>query len=82
MSNPKPEIEPYCSVINRNLPPDIRILGYAKVPEYFDARFSCIYREYKYFFDPTGRDFNKMKLAANKMIGTFDFRNFCKKDEA
>ena len=36
--------------INKCLPDDIRILAYADVPEDFDARFSCIFREYKYFF--------------------------------
>ena len=83
-SKPKEDntIEPYCSVLNRNLPPDIWILGYAEVPEYFDARFSCIYREYKYFFDPKGLNLSQMKIAASKLIGTHDFWNFCKKDES
>mmetsp|Transcript_17944 Transcript_17944/g.12881 ORF Transcript_17944/g.12881 Transcript_17944/m.12881 type:complete len:83 (+) Transcript_17944:222-470(+) len=36
--------------LNRCLPEDIRVLDYAEVPYHFDARLSCIYREYKYFF--------------------------------
>ena len=69
-------------MLNWFLPPDIRFLGYAWVPEYFDARFSCIYWEYKYFFDPAGLWVDLMTQAANKLIGTHDFWNFCKKDEA
>ena len=40
----------YCMRINKCLPEDIRILAYAHVDDKFDSRFSCIYREYKYFF--------------------------------
>ena len=40
----------YCGALNHCLPEDIRIIAYCEVPEHFDARFSCIYREYKYFF--------------------------------
>jgi tRNA pseudouridine38/39 synthase len=80
--SPPPAFLPYCSMLNRHLPKDIRILGYTLVPEYFDARFSCIYREYKYFFNPETMDLTRMALAARKLIGTHDFRNFCKKDES
>lgn len=44
------EASNYCQMLNHCLPPDIRMLAYAEVPPHFDARFSCIYREYKYFF--------------------------------
>ena len=37
-------------MINRVLPQDIRVVGWAPVPVSFDARFSCVYRTYKYFF--------------------------------
>jgi tRNA pseudouridine38/39 synthase len=40
----------YCQMLNHCLPYDIRIIAYSEVPEHFDARFSCIHREYKYFF--------------------------------
>ncbi|KAL5612090.1 uncharacterized protein BROUX77_002246 [Berkeleyomyces rouxiae] len=41
----------YCSVLNRVLPPDIRILAwYPDPPSDFIARFSCRERQYRYFF--------------------------------
>ncbi|KAM7212014.1 pseudouridylate synthase [Rhypophila decipiens] len=41
----------YCKVLNRLLPPDIRILAWApSTPENFSARFSCRERQYRYFF--------------------------------
>ncbi|KKF93587.1 putative tRNA pseudouridine synthase C25B8.05 [Ceratocystis platani] len=41
----------YCSVLNRVLPPDIRILAwYPDPPADFVARFSCRERQYRYFF--------------------------------
>ncbi|KKA30258.1 hypothetical protein TD95_002212 [Thielaviopsis punctulata] len=54
---PKKEWDPirdeirYCSVLNRVLPPDIRILAwYPDPPTDFVARFSCRERQYRYFF--------------------------------
>lgn len=42
---------PYCQVLNRLLPPDIRILAWCPTPPLnFSARFSCKERRYKYFF--------------------------------
>ena len=42
---------PYCQVINRLLPPDIRILAWCpSPPQDFSARFSCRERQYTYFF--------------------------------
>ena len=66
-------------MINGILPEDIRIHGYAEVPPYFDARFTCLYREYKYFFNLKNMNLEKMRLAASKLVGCHDFRNFCKK---
>ncbi|KAJ0024795.1 hypothetical protein Pint_07846 [Pistacia integerrima] len=40
----------YVRVLNRALPKDIRIIGWCPVPVDFSARFSCLSREYKYFF--------------------------------
>ena len=76
------DIDQYVLMINNLLPEDIRIHGYAVVPPYFDARFSWLYREYKYFFNLKRMDLDKMKRVANKIIGTHDFRNFCKKDDS
>ncbi|KAK1776726.1 pseudouridine synthase [Copromyces sp. CBS 386.78] len=42
---------PYCRVLNRLLPPDIRIMAWAPaLPPNFSARFSCRERQYRYFF--------------------------------
>lgn len=42
---------PYCSLLNRLLPPDIRILAWCPAPPAdFSARFSCKERQYRYFF--------------------------------
>ena len=42
---------PYCQVLNRLLPPDIRMLAWCPAPPVdFSARFSCKERRYKYFF--------------------------------
>jgi len=72
----------YCSRINHCLPDDIRILAYAEIPPQFDARFSCVYREYKYFFLRQGMDLDIIKKACKLYVGMHDFRNFCKKDES
>ncbi len=42
---------PYAALLNRLLPPDIRILAWCPAPPVdFSARFSCRERQYKYFF--------------------------------
>lgn len=42
---------PYCQVLNRILPPDIRMLAWCPdPPPDFSARFSCKERRYRYFF--------------------------------
>lgn len=42
---------PYAALLNRLLPPDIRILAWCPAPPIeFSARFSCRERQYKYFF--------------------------------
>lgn len=41
----------YPQVLNRLLPPDVRVLAWCgKLPKNFSARFSCKGRAYKYFF--------------------------------
>ncbi|KAI1318829.1 tRNA pseudouridine synthase 3 [Mortierella claussenii] len=70
----------YLNIINRLLPPDIRIVAWAPVSEDFNARFHCSWREYKYFFPKGIIDIEKMRTAAVKFLGTHDFRNFCKYD--
>ena len=77
----------YPKVLNRSLPPEIRILGWTTVSPEFSARFSANYRAYKYFIvqgvDASNRpslDIDKMREAARYFEGLHDFRNFCKQD--
>ena len=81
-NQPKDEL-PYMSLLNRCLPPSIRILGWSPVREDFDARFSCQGRHYKYFFSSTPLaplDIDAMQDAASRLVGEHDFRNLCKVD--
>ena len=64
---------PYCRVLNRLLPPDIRAVAWCgNLPADFSARFSCRERQYRYYFTQPAfapwpssiegvRDGNKMK---------------------
>ncbi|BAT94363.1 hypothetical protein VIGAN_08096200 [Vigna angularis var. angularis] len=72
----------YVRVLNRVLPNDIRILGWCPAPVDFHARFSCLSREYKYFFWKEKLNIPAMESAGNKLVGEHDFRNFCKMDAA
>ncbi|KAJ1982839.1 pseudouridine synthase deg1 [Dimargaris verticillata] len=74
---------PYLRMLNRNLPADIRVLAWAPVPLGFDARFDCLWRHYKYFFSLDAHprlDIARMRDAAQRFLGTHDFRYFCKLD--
>nr|CAD7411027.1 unnamed protein product [Timema poppensis] len=82
---------PYTKILNRLLPEDIRVLAWRPAPPDLSARFHCKQRTYKYFF-PRG-DLNiqssynglypkVMNSAARFIVGTHDFRNFCKMDVA
>jgi len=75
----KNEID-YVGVLNRLLPPTIRILAWAPVAPTFSARFSCKYRHYKYFFSSHSLDISAMREAAANLVGEHDFRNLCKID--
>ncbi|PVG04144.1 tRNA pseudouridine synthase [Serendipita vermifera] len=81
---PEPEVQ-YLRVLNRILPDSIRILAWASVRENFSARFDCRYRHYKYFFNSLPPpspplDIGLMQEAASRLVGTHDFRHFCKLD--
>lgn len=82
---PKRELA-YVHMLNRVLPPTVRILAWSPVSDTFDARFSCQYRHYKYFFvrgsraGQGGLDIAAMRDAARRLVGEHDFRNFCKLD--
>ncbi|CAB4005365.1 tRNA pseudouridine(38 39) synthase-like [Paramuricea clavata] len=70
----------YVHVINKLLPDEIRVLAWAPVALDFKARFSCLYRMYKYYFPAANFDIERMNEAGKKFIGEHDFRNFCKMD--
>uniref|UniRef100_A0A8C9BWZ8 tRNA pseudouridine synthase n=1 Tax=Phocoena sinus TaxID=42100 RepID=A0A8C9BWZ8_PHOSS len=72
----------YTHILNRVLPPDIRVLAWAPVEPSFSARFSCLERTYRYFFPCADLDIVSMNNAAQKYVGTHDFRNLCKMDVA
>ncbi|XP_019325932.1 PREDICTED: LOW QUALITY PROTEIN: tRNA pseudouridine(38/39) synthase [Aptenodytes forsteri] len=72
----------YTHILNRVLPPDIRALAWAPVEPDFSARFSCLKRTYRYFFPCADLDVALMHLAAQRYVGTHDFRNLCKMDVA
>ncbi|PVD36686.1 hypothetical protein C0Q70_03672 [Pomacea canaliculata] len=70
----------YVHILNKVLPPEVRILAWAPVEESFSARFSCKKRTYKYYFPKGNLDLQLMSEAASKLIGEHDFRNLCKMD--
>ncbi|XP_065594377.1 tRNA pseudouridine(38/39) synthase [Cyrtonyx montezumae] len=72
----------YTHILNRVLPPDIRVLAWAPVEPDFSARFSCLRRTYRYFFPCADLDVALMHTAAQRYVGTHDFRNLCKMDVA
>ncbi|XP_051775021.1 tRNA pseudouridine(38/39) synthase isoform X2 [Erpetoichthys calabaricus] len=71
---------PYTKMLNRVLPEDIRVLGWAPVPADFSARFDCQSRTYRYYFPRGNLDIELMARAAKRFEGTQDFRNVCKMD--
>jgi len=70
----------YVGSLNGVLPPDIRVLAWAPVTPDFSPRFNCESRTYKYFFLRRDMDISRMREAANHLVGTHDFRNFCRMD--
>jgi tRNA pseudouridine38/39 synthase len=72
----------YIKILNNLLPKDIIITGQCEVDDSFDARFSCLYREYKYFFLRNNMDMEKIKQGTQKLIGLHNFKNFCKIDRS
>ena len=67
-------------MLNRALPDDIFVLGWAPVQPDFDARFMAKSRSYRYFFSKRKMNLSKMREAGEHLKGEHDFRNFCKMD--
>ncbi|KAI5187465.1 tRNA pseudouridine38/39 synthase [Nematocida homosporus] len=74
-------VYPYDLIINRYLPANIRILGYMRVGAGFSARFSCIWREYEYYFMAGALDVDKMAAAAKELLGTHWFGRLSKSEK-
>eukprot|EP00750_Incisomonas_marina_P003516 INCI13171.1.p1 GENE.INCI13171.1~~INCI13171.1.p1 ORF type:complete len:516 (-),score=86.98 INCI13171.1:174-1721(-) len=70
----------YATIMNRVLPPDIRVLAWCPVEDGFSARFDCYSRTYRYFFFANDLNLRRMATAMSKLVGQHDFRNFCKVD--
>jgi tRNA pseudouridine38/39 synthase len=77
--NPKYD---YVKALNSILPDDIFIISSCIVDDSFDARFSCLYREYKYYFLKKNMNIQKMQHAACMLCGCHNFKNFCKIDKS
>ncbi|XP_034938711.1 tRNA pseudouridine(38/39) synthase [Chelonus insularis] len=73
---------PYCKILNRILPKDIKCVAWASVDSNYSARFDCKFRTYKYFFPRGNLDIKAMNQAASYLVGHHDFRNICKMDVA
>ena len=72
----------YVKALNSILPNDIFILSSIIVDDSFDPRFSCLYREYKYYFLKKNMNIKLMQKAANFLCGFHNFKNFCKVDKS
>lgn len=68
----------YDMILNSHLPRSIRIVGWAPVPDDFNARFSCIQGCYRYYFNPAGLDLNRMKESVDKIYKMDNFYNLSK----
>ncbi|CAF0906554.1 unnamed protein product [Adineta ricciae] len=70
----------YVQILNGVLPSSIRCTAWAPVPDGKSARFDCVSRSYRYFFPKANLNLDRMRQAAADLIGTHDFRSFCKLD--
>lgn len=71
----------YCENMNRVLPKDIRCVAWIPLSNpIYSARFDCRQRTYRYFFPRSNLDIDAMRQAAHYLVGSHDFRNFCKMD--
>ncbi|KAM0671811.1 tRNA pseudouridine synthase domain-containing protein [Ordospora colligata] len=68
----------YDLILNTYLPEDIRVIGWAPVPDDFSARFTCIQRQYRYYFHKDSLDLSKMQDSTHRIKGMTNFYYFCK----
>lgn len=79
VASPTEELN-YVQMLNGVLPSSIRCVAWAPVAEGKSARFDCSSRAYRYYFPRANLDLHRMQQAAGDLIGTHDFRSFCKID--
>ena len=72
----------FVKILNKQLPKDIRILGWQRVADDFNARFSCKQRQYHYFFPVKNLNILKMADAALFLEGEHDFYNLSVNDSS
>jgi tRNA pseudouridine38-40 synthase len=66
--------KPRC--LNGRLPRDIWAWAWARAPVGYSARWSALWREYRYFLWHPGLDEGLMQEAACLLLGRHDFKNF------
>jgi len=64
---------PYDVILNQHLPEDIRIVGWAPVPDDFSARYDCVQRHYRYYFLLKDLNLQRMKDCAKTVSEMDDF---------
>ena len=67
-SDPEPEEIRYVHILNRILPPEVRVLAWCPIDPTFSARFSCTSRTYKYIFPRGNLDLTLMQEAAGDPV--------------
>jgi len=80
--------EPILMEINSELPHEIGLWAYTKVPLDFSSRFNALYRHYKYIlalkYDPFKNrlsfNIDLMKKACKALEGNHNFKNFAKRE--
>ncbi|CEF67933.1 tRNA pseudouridine(38/39) synthase [Strongyloides ratti] len=73
---------PFCTMLNRFLPSDIRIMAWSPVRKDFSARHNCLKRVYRYFLPCINLSISSMSKACQFLKGEHDFRNFCHIDKS
>lgn len=78
--------EPILMEINSELPKEIGLWAYTRVPNHFSSRFNALLRHYKYFFPLDSQISQKFNLdLINQMCeileGQHDFKNFAKREK-
>uniref|UniRef100_A0A0N5B8H8 tRNA pseudouridine synthase n=1 Tax=Strongyloides papillosus TaxID=174720 RepID=A0A0N5B8H8_STREA len=73
---------PFCTMLNRFLPPEIRIMAWSPVKKDFSARHNCMKRVYRYILPNINLSVPAMSSACKFLKGEHDFRNFCHIDKS